>query len=125
MKSFLFLAVLAAAAASPLLAGNAFAPRGSASKYSPSLPPPPPVVVPTPSPAPKPTITLTFEHYFRIRESQYLELAAVAQAKGDTQSAGRLRTAASVQVMNRMIYADIMDEPYNGELGSISVMPKG
>jgi hypothetical protein len=123
MKSILILAAIAVLAASPVHAGNVFTARGTPSKALPVVPPP--VVVPTPSPAPKPTITLTFEHYFRIRESQYLELAAVAQAKGDTQSAGRLRTAASVQVMNRMIYADIMDEPYNGELGSISVMPKG
>jgi hypothetical protein len=122
MKLLLVLASLAAFAASPLSAGNVFTARGTL---------PNPVAVVVPSVAQPPAViaaqqhtVLTWRHYFRIRESQYIELAALAQAKGDTQSAGRLRTAASVQVVNRMIYADILDEPYNGELGSVDVMPK-
>jgi hypothetical protein len=66
---------------------------------------------------------LTWRHYFRIRESQYIELAALAQFKGDRLKAEKCRNAAQAQVSYRGIFADIMDELYEGQMGAVDVMP--
>jgi hypothetical protein len=105
-----------------LAASVAFAGNGGAYSryYTPApiktTPAPAPVVVPA-----KPAITITAEMYFRIRESQYLELARRAQTEGDEKKASRFSAAASVQVLNRTLYADILSEVWPLQPGELAM----